>query len=332
MKTQCYVFLDPSRELLRTIDDGGPLSLLATPAVLLARPVVSADKCMGLTFLPKVVDEVLETIRERAALSCSFDPAAHKSEDVRRTLNHIGLAVQLAKPTRSFGEHWFQLDDGLSIEQYAPSLAGIQSTAYPYLEYQQHHQITLEEDIELVKRCLPRLQQALAPVAGSGSWGHPCGPVHRALVLFAEGYLPEIFGELPQYLWAMALDCLFSSKTDKSKRGAHTIGQRLKILFGAEYEPYKSPHITVPGHQKRPVHKLCNIVGDIFRLRNACAHGLPIPEAWLTGTGKPLHDGYAYQLCECTEILLRQTLHLILTEQKLFDVFVDSRKLDRYFG
>jgi hypothetical protein len=43
------------------------------------------------------------------------------------------------------------------------------------------------------------------------------------------------------------------------------------------------------------------------------------------------HEGYAYQLCECTEILLRQTLLMLLEDQRLFDVFVDSRKLDKYF-
>jgi hypothetical protein len=237
----------------------------------------------------------------------------------------------LVKPTRSFGTYWFQLDDSLNIEQYKQSLARVESVPNPYLEYQQHHQLTTE-DVELVRQCLPRLVRALAPADGSSSWSHPCGPVHRALILFAQGYLPEMFEELRQYLWAMALDCLFSSRIDKRKRGARTIGQRLKTLFGAEYEPYRSPRIAIPMTQKRPVHKLSNIVGDIFHLRNACAHGLSIPEAWLTDIEKRPYDGYAYQLVECTEIFLRQTLLLILSQQELFDVFLDSRKLERYFG
>jgi hypothetical protein len=199
----------------------------------------------------------------------------------------------------------------------------------PYLSYQQHHTITLG-DVESVKRCLPKLLHAFSPSSVTGSWSHPCGPIHRALVMFAEGYLTEMFGELRQFLWAMGLDCLFSSRIDKGKRGSHTIDQRLRMLFGAEFEPYKA--VVVPGHQSRPVHKLCDIVKDIFTLRNACAHGLTIPDAWLTPPGHHPYEGYAYQLSECTEILLRQTLLLILNDQGVFDIFADSRKLDRYFG
>jgi hypothetical protein len=128
----------------------------------------------------------------------------------------------------------------------------------------------------------------------------------------------------------MALDCLFSLKIDKRKRGAQTIDQRLRMLLGAEFAPYKD--VLVPGHRTRPDHKLWAVAKDIFVLRNAVAHGLTIPDAWLTPPGHQPYEGYAYQLAECTEILLRRTLLLILNDQRLFDVFVDSRKLDKYFG
>ena len=148
--------------------------------------------------------------------------------------------------------------------------------------------------------------------------------------MYAQGYLTEMFAELRQFLWAMALDCLFSSKLDRKKRGAQTIDQRMRMLLGAEFEPYRD--VLVPGHQTRPDHKLWSVAKDIFTLRNAVAHGLTIPDAWLTPSGRHVYEGYAYQLAECTEILLRRTLLLILAEQRMFDVFIDSRKLDKYFG
>jgi hypothetical protein len=329
MKTQCSLLMDRSTELSQAVDNG-PIALSTGPTVSLVRPTVNGDKWMGLTFVPQIVDDALRAIRECVGISCCFDPVTDNPDNVKAALRDIDIAFQLAKPTRSFAKHWFQLDANLNIENCKPSLARIGSGG-AYLAYQQCHQVTLE-DVEIVKKCLPRLRQAFVPVTTSGSWGHPAGPVHRALVLFAQGYLPEMFQELRQYLWAMALDCLLSSRIDKTKRGARTVNQRLKILFGAEFEPYKSPRIAVPIGQGRPVHKLSNIALDIFQLRNACAHGLPIPEAWLTHRDEPEYSGYAYQLSECTEILLRQTLLLILGDQRLFDVFVDNRKLDKYFG
>lgn len=105
---------------------------------------------------------------------------------------------------------------------------------------------------------------------------------------------------------------------------------RLKALHGTEFEPYK--FVSVPVHQRRPDHKLWFIAQDIFTFRNAVAHGLTIPDQWLTAPGQPIYEGYAYQLAECTEILLRKTLLSITKEQRLFDVFVDPKKLDKYFG
>jgi len=67
------------------------------------------------------------------------------------------------------------------------------------------------------------------------------------------------------------------------------------MFFGAEFEPYKV--LSVPGGPNyRPNHKLCHIAKDIFILRNACAHALTLPEAWLTPSGRHAYEGYAYQL------------------------------------
>jgi hypothetical protein len=329
-KSQCLLLCDASRDLVGQVRATGPVILSTNPPISLICPTVSGGSFLETMFNQNQVTAILEAIRGFVALSYSYDPSSIAQSEVKGTLVHAQLALHLVKPTRWFGKYWLQMDDTGQIESSSKNLGFVHiDHPGPYLLYQQHHTITLE-DIESVKRCLPSLLRAFSPSSVAGSWSHPCGPIHRALVMFAEGYLTEMFGELRQFLWAMGLDCLFSSRIDRRKRGSHAIDRRLRMLFGAEFEPYKA--VVVPGHQTRPVHKLCHIVKDIFTLRNACAHGLTIPDAWLTPPGRQLYEGYGYQLSECTEILLRQTLLLILNDQSMFEIFVDSRKLDKYFG
>ena len=328
--TEYVLFRDASREIFASIRNSGPISLSTNPPISITQPSVTGGSFLQTMFNSNQVEAILEAIRGCAAVSYSYDSTTAPPDRVRDTLVHTHTAFELVKPTRWFAKYWFRADDASHIELMSGGLGMVHlDNPLPYLPYQQHNTISLE-DVESVKQFLPRLLHAFSPPIGSGSWGHPSGSVHRALVMFAQGYLTEMFGELRQFLWAMALDCLFSSKIDNRKRGAHTIDQRLRMLLGAEFAPYKD--VSVPGHQTRPDHKLWNIAKDIFQLRNAVAHGLTIPDAWLTPPGRPLYEGYAEQLAECTEIILRRTLLLILNDQRLFDVFVDSRKLDKYFG
>src|SRR6266404_6269551 len=327
-KSQYLLLCDVSRELAGRVNTTGPVVLSSNPSISLIRPTVTGSSFLETMFNQNQVAAILEAIRGFIALSYSYDPSLVSQDLVRDTLIHTQLGLQLVKPTRWFGKYWLLVDDGGRIESSSKGLGFLHiDHPGPYLGYQQHHTILLV-DIESFKGYLPRLLQAFSS-SGVSSWNHPCGPIHRALVLFAQGYLTEMFGELRQFLWAMGLDCLFSSKIDKRKRGAQTIDQRLRMLLGAEFAPYKD--VLVPGHQTRPDHKLWRVAKDIFTLRNAVAHGLTIPDAWLTPPGREPFDGYAYQLAECTEILLRRTLLTILNDQRIFDIFVDSRKLDRYF-
>jgi hypothetical protein len=329
-KTEYLLFCDASRDLLREIHTTGPISLSTNPPISISRPTVAGGSFLETMFNPNQVSAILDGIRRCAALSYSYDPTTTTQDRVKETLIQTHVAFQLVKPTRWFAKYWFRTDDAGHIELMAEGLGLIHlDNPMPYMSYQQHHTIS-PEDVESVKRILPRLLHAFSPAIGSGSWSHPSGSVHRALIMYAQGYLSDKFGELRQFLWAMALDCLFSSKLDKRKRGAHTIDQRLRMLLGAEFAPYKD--VLVPGHQTRPDHKLWSVAKDIFTLRNAIAHGLTIPDAWLTLPGRQPYEGYAYQLAECTEILFRRTLLTILNDQRVFDIFVDSRKLDRYFG
>jgi hypothetical protein len=331
-KTECLVLRDASRELVQLIRTTGPAVVSTSPPISLIFPNVTGGSFLETVFNPGQVKAALETVRDFVAISYSYDPsAATPSERVRDTLVHTHAAFQLVKPTRSFAKYWFLMNDTGRIEMSSYDLGTIHlDNSGPYLAYQQHNTIT-SVDVESVKSRLPSVLHAFSPAIVSGSWGHPSGPVHRALVMFAQGYLTEMFDELRQFLWAMALDCLFSSKLDKRKRGAQTIDQRLRMLLGAEFEPYKV--VSIPGGPSyRPNHKLFHIAKDIFILRNAVAHGLTIPDAWLTPPGHHVYEGYAYQVVECTEILLREALLLILNDQRVFDVFVDSRKLDKYFG
>jgi hypothetical protein len=329
--TEYLLFCDASRDLLREIHITGPIPLSTNPPIYITRPTATGGGFLEVMFNPNQVNAILDSIPSYAALSYNYDPTVVAQDSVKETLIQTNVAFQLVKPTRWFAKYWFRTDDAGRIELMSTNLGTIHidHSSNPYLWYQQHHTISIE-DINAVKLILPRLLHALSPAIGSGSWSHPSGSVHRALVMYAQGYLMDMFAELRQFLWAMALDSLFSSRLDKRKRGAQTIDQRLRMLLGAEFAPYKD--VLVPGHQTRPDHKLWSVTKDIFTLRNAIAHGLTIPDRWLTPPGHQPFDGYAYQLAECTEILLRRTLLTILNDQRIFDIFVDSRKLDRYFG
>ena len=80
----------------------------------------------------------------------------------------------------------------------------------------------------------------------------------------------------------------------------------------------------------RPPLLLRNIANHIFWLRNASIHGGPIPTpGWLSNPHDPVESGYAYQLLECTEILLRESLLMLLEDRHRFEIFIDAHDLMR---
>ena len=193
------------------------------------------------------------------------------------------------------------------------------------LRYQQHHTIS-PADARRAAGILPELCNAMAQ--GFGSWVHPYTSVHRALTLFCQGYSVNL-RDLRQLLWAAGLDCLFSSKLDRTKWGSRVIGDRLCKLWGNTFQPYAN--VSVAQNQTRPVHELQNIAVDAFELRNAYVHGKSLPQAWLCNPNSQIETGYAYQLLESTEILLRLTLLRIFEDPSLMRVFRDPVLLDSYF-
>jgi len=84
--------------------------------------------------------------------------------------------------------------------------------------------------------------------------------------------------------------------------------------------------VDLPIHQaKRLPLSLNGIVLDLFKLRNAFAHGRPTPSTdWLTAPGQRVESGYAYHLWEQTEIILRLALLTILEDARRFAVFTDA--------
>jgi hypothetical protein len=102
-------------------------------------------------------------------------------------------------------------------------------------------------------------------------------------------------------------------------------------LLGATMKPYDAVYLPINQHGRSKLSLAC-VALDIFRLRNAFAHGKPIPDSnWLGVSGANYEDGYAYQLLEQTEILLRLSLIKILENKGLFETFADAKKLDAYF-
>jgi hypothetical protein len=310
---------------------------LEDAVVAAASGQVILSDCPQLTIgpVPQIIDcssliaqHDLTALSRSLALICEYDPAQNTPHKIDHFLHNAGIAFQLVKPTRYFLEYSMLIDASGKIKNISAACRDASlkmNSRDPTLRYQQHHTVS-PADARRAAGILPEICNAMAQ--GFGSWAHPYTSVHRALTLFCQGYSVNLI-DLRQLLWAAGLDCLFSSKLDRSKWGSRVICDRLCKLWGNTFQPYAN--ISVPINQKRPVHELQNIAVDAFELRNAYVHGKSLPQAWFSDPDGHLETGYAYQLLECTEIVLRLTLLKIFEDQSLMKVFLDPTLLDSYF-
>ncbi len=325
-KAQLLLLRDCSADLVRSVARDGPVLCISQPIrVNLTKPPTIEAGTGRVPLLP----ESLREIDRLLTLRCDFATHLPGGEHARHTLNLVAIALQLVKPTRSFLELWMQLDHlGLTELVTSPVRElGFRIDSGVYLEYQQHNVIELA-DVSRAVGLVPRLSVALD--SQYGSWDHPVLPIHRALVFFCQGY-SVIPSDPRQFLWAAGLDCLYASKLERSKQSSLEIRRRLEALLGSTLRAYDT--VFLPSHQQQRRHLTVTDIGqDVFKLRNAFAHGLSIPDpSWLMPAGQPPEAGYGYQLLEQTEILLRLTLLRILEDQMLFDTFSDPHLLDAYF-
>ena len=311
-----YIFLSqPHRDLVAAINRDGPIECHAALAI----------------WLRSTPD--LEGIERRfpLAISCEYDPANPPvpTGEIKHHLEVVAMALQLVRPVDEYSDYWLLFDsEARRIVLQSASLKLPENRSGPPLAYQQHH-ATRPEDVRRAMGLLPLLSRAME--LHHGSWTHPCGSVHRALVFFCQGYSVGL-EPLPQLCWAAGLDSLYASKINRRLQGGREISRRLQSIFDPDFEPYNAPTVRVPGNQVRPTRRLRDIGEHIFWLRNACIHGGPIPNAgWLSDAHAPSESGYAYQLMECSEILLRESLLRLLEDHALFETFIDANGLDAYF-
>ena len=326
-KTQLMLLPSCSQELIQRVRNNGQLEILKIPRLILLSQAPAIQPQTGR--VPLSVECVRQVDRS-LVLSCKYEDETG-GDGVCHQLRCASIALQLIRPTSDFLNLWMQLDDQNTPEMAARDIAdlGKRIGPEPYLSYQQHNCFA-ESDVKRAALLMPSLNMALEP--SSGSWTHPLLAIHRALVFFCQGYtVPH--RDLKQFLWAAGLDCLYASKLDRKKQRSPEIGRRICALLGANLKLYEADTVAVPSHQDQRNRKTVqDVVADIFRLRNALAHGLPIPDAsWLSVQGQPVESGYAYQLIEQTEIALRLTLTKLLENQSLFDIFSDASRLDAYF-
>lgn len=323
-KSQLLLVRDYSDDVMHEVDRAGQIPCMSQPIpVVLTRPPKMGA---GRISLPP---DCLREIDRILTLRCDFDTHFPGGEHARHALDVFGIALQLVKPTRAFLELWLQLDHAGQPELASSPVRDLGMAIGPdvYLSYQQHNVVTLA-DVQRAVTIAPRLATALDPQYGS--WDHPVLPIHRSIIFFCQGY--SVTPPDPrQFLWAAGLDCLYASKVDPKKWGSPEITARLEKFLGAATKPYDN--VVLPSHQKPRQHlTVAAISKDVFKLRNAFAHGLRIPDPnWLTPPSLPEETGHAYQILEQTEILLRMTLVKILGYQNLFDTFSDPNRLDAYF-
>ena len=321
MKTQFLLLGDVSDELTERLERND--SIQCTASVHLAQtPNFGQYRANGL-LSPAHIQEINTSLE--SALTCTSDTSEFPGHELEITAQ----ALQLVKPTRGFCKYYIEVDDQRGIQQATTDIQLLHGVIIsdPYLRYQQHHTITAS-DMDRAINLLSTLFQVMGQEYGS--WRHPFGSVHRAVVFFAQGYsvgLPV----LRQVLWAAGLDCLFASKLNRRLQRARTISRRLQHLFDPGFDPYSAETVVVPPNQQRSQMRLEHIGEHILWLRNAYMHGSDLDASWLLNQEEPEEAGYAYQLCECTEILLRTTLLKILENPTLLETFKDPERLDNYF-
>lgn len=314
------VLPDRSKELEAEVKANGPM-ILSTALQVKIGPVPRITDTSTL-----IAQRDLDTLSLPLALLCEYDSVSNPDKIVH-CIEDAAIALQLVKPTRHFLEYSMLVESGGRLKNLSATCrdASLQMMSRgPILRYQQAHTISSADAVRAAD-ILPNVCDAR--IRGFSSWTHPYGSVHRALVLFCQGYSVNLI-DLRQLLWAAGLDCLFSSKLDRQKWGSRTISDRLCKLWGDTFQPYSQ--VSIPVHQSRPALELRNISMDAFSLRNSYVHGNSIPQAWLSPNGHR-ETGYAYQLLECTEIMLRLTLLRIFENQALMSVFLDPARLDGYF-
>ena len=125
-------------------------------------------------------------IKNMIALSSTYDSNINNIDSVHHRLRLVAITLQLVKPTCNFLNLWLLLDGNNMTEAVDRTVSYLgPGSPEPYLAYQQHNCIT-EYDVSRALTFISRVEQALAP--GFGSWIHPCLSIHRALILFCQGY------------------------------------------------------------------------------------------------------------------------------------------------
>lgn len=330
-RTHLLFVSDSSAELRKAIAEQGPFHLFSTPQVHLLKSSVPVEIAND----QLLTSDAIEELNEFSAISCEYNPTnSNCSEaEIEHHLEIAATALQLVKPTRYFLTYRLRIEPGPKLGPFSTRTKLLPLRIMDsYLQYQQNHQIA-PDDVRRATRILPTVLGVMASGQG-GSWNHPCGAIHRALIFFCQGYTVNLL-DLRQLLWAAGLDSLFASKLDQRKWGAKTISARLQALWGTNYQPYAGSTIKAPSHQRtrKTSYYLKDIAEHIFWLRNAYMHGGPIPDPnWLAKADDPIESGYAYQLLECTEILLRETLLKLLEDPSLFSIFLSPVQLDQHFS
>jgi hypothetical protein len=212
MKTQVLLLSDTSNELIEKLEKDGPIQCMQTPPVQLARTPKFEQYWGNVLLSPDHIRGINTSLK--SALTCT----SNASELPSHELELVAIALQLVKPTRDFCKYCVMVDDNDRLQQATAEVQFLHGMVMsdPYLRYQQHHTITAS-DVTRAIQLIPTLLRVLEQ--GHGSWVHPFGSIHRAVIFFAQGYSAGLH-VLRQVLWAAGLDCLFASKLNRSLQGS----------------------------------------------------------------------------------------------------------------
>jgi hypothetical protein len=136
------------------------------------------------------------------------------------------------------------------------------------------------------------------------------------------------------FLWASALESLFTSKTPGAWRehsGSMVASERIKFLLGANTPIYPPGELT--SLLPNPGLTIEKTIGEIYCLRNHIAHGDKVPDYYFQN-GRLDFEGQLARFAVLTEaisFIVRQSLLKILKDG-LLSHFEDSASSEAYFS
>lgn len=245
-----------------------------------------------------------------------------EDEKAKNLLYKLYLGLKTIRPTRSrFQVFIFNLDDAVPRT--------------PRWERNDHNTILCDyEDGRLIQWTDIR-EMVSSASAILQALGEPTSPISQAIQSLEIGYRSDWLN-VRHLLWVVGLDALFTSN-EWQNRSAEVSIDRICNFLGSRFRIYAEQETAEYGVSPLPVTTLCEVLEDIYRLRNHFAHGTWPDKHWAGKSCRRSADfsrdiSHAEVLSEAASVCLRGCLRKIFGESQLINLFREKNKMNAHFS